>query len=287
MTSNRGETKSNFLSLYLKGSLQMGNIQTLFENSLNVQFPFGLVHVGQTGMVLSPFGCLISSKDYRQLYAQCRPGDLVRFKQGKLYFYTQKGVFKIELDTFEEVDLSIPKVELSTAALKDNLLYQVFEETFFSLSIETGLPLTDTIKDGLQALTEPKVKEKLLSDETVIRLLIGRGIGLTPSGDDILIGYTFARVLFQRTDEWQEKIASALKEKKTTAISVAYFAALLNGYINENFLSLAQLFTENDRENIQNKIQELKRFGHTSGTDTLYGFALGLRYIKRNGEINE
>lgn len=284
MISNRGETKSNFLSLYLKDSLQMGSIQTLFENSLNVQFPFGLVHVGQTGMVLSPFGCLINSKDYRQLYAQCRPGDLVRFKQGKLYFYTQKDVFKIELDTFEEVDLSIPKVELSTAALKDNLLYQVFEEKFFSLSIETGLPLTGTIKKGLQALTESQVEKKILSDEKVIRLLIGRGIGLTPSGDDILIGYTFARVLFQQADEWQEKIAWALKEKKTTAISEAYFAALLNGYINENFLSLVQLFTEKDQEKIQNKIQDLKRFGHTSGTDTLYGFALGLRYVQKETE---
>lgn len=284
MTHDRGETKSNFLSLYLKDSLQMGSVHTLFENSLNIQFPFGLVHVGQIGMALSPFGCLIHSRKYRQLYNHCHPGDLVRFKQGKLVFYTQKDVFKIDLDTFAEVDLSIPKLELTAASLEGNILYQVFEETFFSLSIETGLPLTDTIREGLQSLAEPDLDKKRVADEKMIRLLIGRGIGLTPSGDDILIGYTFARVLFQEADNWQEKVASALKEKKTTAISEAYFAALLNGYINENFLSLAQMFTEQDREKIANTIQELKHFGHTSGTDTLYGFALGLKYIQKRSD---
>lgn len=285
MTRNERETKSNFLSLYLKDSLQMGKIHTLFENSLNIEFPFGLVHVGQTGMPLSPFGCLIAPEDYHELFIQCQPGDLVRSKQGKLYFYTQKKVIKVDLGTFEEVDLSIPKLNLSAAELEDNLLYQVVAEVFFSLSIETGLPLTDTIKKGLQILARPDSVNEQLTDETIIRLLIGRGIGLTPSGDDILIGYTFARVLFQEAAEWQKEVALALKEKKTTAISEAYFTALLNGYINENFLYLAQLFTEKDREKIEETINNLKQFGHTSGTDTLYGFALGLQYVqKRRGK---
>lgn len=284
MASIKGETKSSFLSLYLTKPLQMGHIHTLFDNSLNVQFPSGLVHVGQIGMVLSPFGCLIKPEDYQQLHDQCRPGDLVRFKQGKLYFYTQKAVFTVALDDFEAVDLSIPRLSLSASDLKTNVLYQIFEANSFSLSIETGLPLTDTIKEGIRSLAEPQKEKKNISDDEIIRLLIGRGIGLTPSGDDILIGYTFARMLFQKADQWQEKVAAALQEKKTTAISEAYFAALLNGYINENFLHLVQLFAENDPEKIQQAIQQLKRFGHTSGTDTLYGFALGLQYVQKETE---
>ncbi|MBM6615220.1 DUF2877 domain-containing protein [Desemzia sp. RIT804] len=281
MSAIKRETKSNFLSLYFKNSLQMGSIHTLFENSLNVQFPFGLIHIGQIGMPLSPFGCLISTKEYRQLHDQCQPGDLVRYKQGNLYFYTQKNVIKVELDIFEEVDLSIPELKPLSSKLEKSVFYQVFVETLFSLSVETGLPLNDTIKEGLKILAEPNRNEKRLSDEDIIGILIGRGIGLTPSGDDILIGYTFARMLFQEADEWKEKVAAALQEKKTTAISEAYFSALLKGYINENFLYLAQLVTETDRKKILDTIQRLKRFGHTSGTDTLYGFALGLHYVQK------
>ena len=133
-------------------------------------------------------------------------------------------------------------------------------------------------------MTDPQLKAKELKDEEIIRLLIGRGIGLTPSGDDILIGYTFARVLFQKKEEWQSKLADTLQKVKTTAISEAYFNALLHGSINENFLHLARLFAEKDREKINDELQNLKRFGHTSGTDTLYGFTLGLQYVQREME---
>ncbi|MER2180431.1 MAG: DUF2877 domain-containing protein [Desemzia incerta] len=281
MNAIQRETKSNFLSLYFKDSLQMGSIHTLFENSMNVQFPFGLLHIGQIGMPLSPFGCLISTQLYRQLHEQCRPGDLVRFKQGKLYFYTQKDIIDIDFHTFEEVDLSVPEFDLRSVDLEKTVFYQVFKEAMFSLSIETGLPLNDAIKDGLKSLAEPDKGKKSLADEDMMRMLIGRGIGLTPSGDDILIGYTFARMLFQEAAGWKEKVSAALKEKKTTAVSEAYFKALLKGYVNENFLYLAQLVTEKDREKIADTIQSLKRFGHTSGTDTLYGFALGLQYVQK------
>ena len=284
MIRNKRETKSNFLSLYLKESLQLGKVHSIFENSLNIQFPVGLVHVGQIGMPLSPFGCLIEPKDFQKIHDQCQLGDIVRFKQGQLFLYTQKEVIKIALDQFEMRDLTIPKLEITAQELKENLLYQMLEEAIFSLSIETGLPLNETIKKGLQSLTDPQLKAKELKDEEIIRLLIGRGIGLTPSGDDILIGYTFARVLFQKKEEWQSKLADTLQKVKTTAISEAYFNALLHGSINENFLHLARLFAEKDREKINDELQNLKRFGHTSGTDTLYGFTLGLQYVQREME---
>lgn len=284
MIRNQRETKSNFLSLYLQGPLQLGKVHTIFGNSLNIQFPVGLVHIGQTGMALSPFGCLIEPKDFQRIHALSQLGDIVRFKQGQLFLYTQDEVIKIALNQFEVIDLTIPKIELSAQDLKGNLLYYLLEEAFFSLSIETGLPLNETIKEGLQSLSEPHMKDKKLTDEEIIRLLIGRGIGLTPSGDDILIGYTFARVLFQKADNWKSKLAEVLQEIKTTAISEAYFNALLHGSINENFLHLAQLFYEHDRKKISNELQKLKQFGHTSGTDTLYGFALGLQYIQRETE---
>ncbi|WP_407390579.1 DUF2877 domain-containing protein [Carnobacterium jeotgali] len=284
MIRNKRETKSNFLSLYLKECLQLGKVHSIFENSLNIQFPVGLVHVGQIGMPLSPFGCLIEPKDFQKIHDQCQLGDIVRFKQGQLFLYTQKEVIKIALDQFEMRDLTIPKLEITAQELKENLLYQMLEEAIFSLSIETGLPLNETIKKGLQSLTDPQLKAKELKDEEIIRLLIGRGIGLTPSGDDILIGYTFARVLFQKKEEWQSKLADTLQKVKTTAISEAYFNALLHGSINENFLHLARLFAEKDREKINDELQNLKRFGHTSGTDTLYGFTLGLQYVQREME---
>jgi len=284
MLRDKRETKSNFLSLFLKEPLLLGKMHTIFENSLNIKFPIGLVHIGKVGMALSSFGCVIEPEDFQKIHDHSQVGDIVRFKNGEMFLYTQKEVIKIAFDQFVTKDLTIPRLELSAQELKGNLLYQLLEETFASLSLEIGLPVNDAISKGLCSLSEPYLQEKDSIDKKIIRLLIGRGIGLTPSGDDILIGYTFARMLFQKADGWQQKVANALQEVKTTAISEAYFNALLHEIINENFLHLVQLFDEKDRNKINNELQVLKRFGHTSGTDTLYGFTIGLQYVQKEME---
>ena len=62
-------------------------------------------------------------------------------------------------------------------------------------------------------------------------------------------------------------------------ISVAYLSALLQGYASEPCIRLVKLLDDGETEQIKNTVKEVMSFGHTSGSDTLFGFLLGLSFL--------
>ena len=130
-----------------------------------------------------------------------------------------------------------------------------------------------------------EVLEKVSSfdeEQTIetISYLIGRGDGLTPSGDDILLGYTMVRQVFIPIDSFIDLLFQELKKTNTTAISQAYYDGLFAGYVNSLFHTLLSLIDSDSNEVIKNLISLITRYGHTSGYDTLYGCYLGLKSLK-------
>ena len=66
--------------------------------------------------------------------------------------------------------------------------------------------------------------------QQVTAYLIGRGKGLTPSGDDLLVAY---QAMFYAFDQPAEKLATALAVPlSTTDVSKAYISASIKGYVN-------------------------------------------------------
>jgi hypothetical protein len=109
--------------------------------------------------------------------------------------------------------------------------------------------------------------------------LIGMGPGLTPSGDDYLIGLLAALTMFrpQALPSLSESMLQHLHSGPvTTDISNHYLKAACNGQFVEWFITFYKNFvTQKDWKSSLNLIAQM---GHSSGTDTLLGFQAGILY---------
>lgn len=117
---------------------------------------------------------------------------------------------------------------------------------------------------------------------TSIRPLIGLGPGLTPSGDDFLVGYLAglwctagnhpSRVRFLKT------LGSELSEaaRNTNDISYAHLRSATKGHTSEPIATLAQrLKQDHHLSGVRAATQAALQIGHTSGSDGVLGLLLG------------
>lgn len=110
--------------------------------------------------------------------------------------------------------------------------------------------------------------------------LIGLGPGLTPSGDDLLLGF-FATHRIWASALWQMIIDSRLNASlqasagRTHIISSALLRAALQGMFAEIIYDLFESLS-GPPEKTTAQADKLLRIGHTSGTDLLTGIILGL-----------
>lgn len=106
--------------------------------------------------------------------------------------------------------------------------------------------------------------------------MIGLGIGLTPSGDDYLVG--LSAILFIRGhpgEKYRAAFYSALQagRQNTTALSAITLQAALERRYRENMTEfITCIVTGSERFSIQ-AIANIKRIGSSSGCDMLYGMA--------------
>jgi Protein of unknown function (DUF2877) len=110
--------------------------------------------------------------------------------------------------------------------------------------------------------------------------LIGLGPGLTPSGDDLLIGFlathrVWYSALWQMIADSRLNASLRAAARRTHILSSALLLSALHGTFAEIIYELfeALLFYP---EKAQDKADELLRVGHTSGADLLTGVILGL-----------
>ena len=279
LKQNRG-AKSNLLPLYLK-NYSVGKVHSKFNKGLNVQVDDALIYIGCSGTPLSVFGLTIEEEKLKEILNSVRIHDIVVNKDDKLIFYSIDGTITIYYKELEVVDLKIPKIKSRIKEILDTRLYQYLETIHFEEVI--GINLDEKTSEHVDLLLNSD-KADMNVNVRIIKFFTGRGKGLTPSGDDILIGFTLALMMFGKFNSWRKDLESNVTRDKTTMISVAYLSALLQGYTSEHFIRLVKLIDDVDVENIEKTIKEIQLFGHTSGNDTLFGFLLGLKFLTTQWE---
>lgn len=110
----------------------------------------------------------------------------------------------------------------------------------------------------------------------VAREIAGRGPGLTPSGDDLLVGIMLGTSVLpsvagvRRVQHVRDVLASAAMPR-TTRISGAYLDAARHGWASEPWHTLVRALP-GPPEPIRCAVRRLLQIGETSGADTLTGF---------------
>lgn len=270
------EAKSNFLSLSIPEGRHMGKVHSVFRNSFNIELNGQLINISRIGMSLSAHGCVIDSEQMEMILKSIRPGDIVRLNNSVYSIYTKQLTINVDTSKFTEVDLSIPDLSDQYIDIEKTSVYQALK--MISLENEIGLEIDERTQVNLNCL------ERLHRCETpqlnnAVNFLIGRGKGLTPSGDDLLVGYALTRKVVLRDSHIETVMKACLNDRRTTDISEAYYKAYLEGFVSSHLRQLMELLESLQLEEAKKLIYAIGQYGHTSGYDSLYGCYLGLESI--------
>lgn len=118
--------------------------------------------------------------------------------------------------------------------------------------------------------------------------IVGLGLGLTPSGDDVLVGFLASHKILS-SDFWKTLDSSNLNNtliqiavRKTTPVASEFLRYALNGIFSETLYHVFETLPIESFQKVDTfSIQEFLNWGHTSGTDTLVGVILGLSTISQ------
>ncbi|WP_104087990.1 DUF2877 domain-containing protein [Cryobacterium sp. N19] len=118
--------------------------------------------------------------------------------------------------------------------------------------------------------------------DVVVGRLIGAGEGLTPSGDDVLVGLLAALTRGGQT-AGSTAIVSRIAESvlrnthRTTSISAHYLRLATRGSFSEPLTNLVDsVFTGSSVDDVHARTREVLSVGASSGADALRGVLLGL-----------
>ena len=105
-------------------------------------------------------------------------------------------------------------------------------------------------------------------DELSVKGLLGLGVGLTPSGDDYLLGYMAVSPIKIRN-----QLASFISDNlvKTTQVSRLYLEEAIDGKFAEPIRNLCQAISSSDATLVESATTELLAHGATSGQDIITG----------------
>lgn len=249
-----------------------GSVHSVFATSFNVELGGRLVHVGRAGDAFSCTGFSVEDDSMPGLLSGLAAGGVVTMREGTLRLYKRAGVAAIDLRRADVVSCELrAMLDASAAAWAAERLGEL------PLDKLVGLDLANPrCTESLRSLASPDSEEREFS--AALSFLVGRGAGLTPSGDDVLLGYACARAACGNPGPSAEALA-ALVRGRTTDVSVSYFEALAAGLVNPVYLDVLRAAARHDRVGFDRAVRDVLAIGHTSGADALCGLALGFSYV--------
>ncbi len=137
---------------------------------------------------------------------------------------------------------------------------------------------------GILGVARPMLAELVVALETgdrrlaaeVATRLIGLGAGLTPSGDDVLVGVEAALHAVARPSAGFLALAMSDVEERTTELAATLLRHAAAGEFAERLHTLLAALLGSDDETIPAAIDRAVAWGATSGTDCLLGVLIGL-----------
>lgn len=275
------------------GQRSSGAVHSVFSSSLNVALDGFLLHVGSSEAPLSCLGATVPACEMAELLAVAEPGDRALYRNGTLRIYNRSRVSFLTLDPAPVRPMGVKALE---TVLPDNFVASLRRELHaLDLVRHIGLPWSDRSRDAVNELVRfsalcrrvgerggsprdaTSLKAVVCAMRGAVAYLVGRGLGLTPSGDDVLMGFGTALRFLHREDvsNVEQVFFNAVSEeipRKTTAVSEAYYQALTGGYANEDYLELLEVIRSRNASALRGALLRVLELGHTSGADSLLGF---------------
>lgn len=232
-------------------SEQSFKFHSSFRNGINFEYNENLLFIGNR---LVPFGIRVPETmfDWRVFdeFTQCK------ITPTYINIYNSKASILINLQEVRGVSCSLANSNISKE------LCELLEEKLEAIELDNGFNMKPSEFGNSARLHYFSLKD-----------LVGRGIGLTPSGDDIIIGYAFGCILTNGNTD-QIKFLDEIDVSSTTRVSREYFKYVKQSLFSIELVNLVESLK--GKRKIDHSIQEIINIGSTSGIDTLTGILLRL-----------
>ncbi|MED3549878.1 DUF2877 domain-containing protein [Cytobacillus praedii] len=273
----------------------IGSVHSLFQNGLNIRMGGRLFFIGTDKNGKLPFGIHLQKDAIQRLLSSIQAPAAVHwdndskeliFEDSNIRVNFQKGTPFSNIVPFTKNDRSTQYLETFIKALAIE-----GEQTGLDLDIEQFLLeylRMQKEKYSASANEVYRLMDALSSHDSsevdrVLRYFLGRGRGLTPSGDDHLVGllaiHTISGIcspLFLQTIQ-----DILLNESVTTDIGREYLLYALKGEFSSTIVNILNCLAEKDRqEEAEKHVLHLLTVGHSSGIDTAFGLLIGLLTMK-------
>jgi hypothetical protein len=149
-----------------------------------------------------------------------------------------------------------------------------------SFELRAAIPVVASVADWLQRALELDARELPPGG---ITKLVGLGPGLTPSGDDFLVGMLVVLSLVGRLDLVAAvgQVIRPVLAEGTGPISCLHLAAALDGESSERLHAMVNAVLAGDHDVLNSRLVSISQVGHCSGWDTLAGVVTVLRVLAR------
>lgn len=274
-----------------------GSVHSVFQNGVNFRMGERLFFVGTTKNGQLPFGIHMSSLAVQKVLETIRKDSLVVWHSARQQLVIDNGLLTICLANAASFHWQVSKQVFSEETQLDNLTMLVTsllnEPRTTGLEVDIDDFLTVYLGgSGISKRTDEHVctllnvlgSNDLEIIETELRFFLGRGQGLTPSGDDHLVGLLAIHAAIDILSHSFMEVLTTLvkKERLTTDIGREYLIYAMEKKFSSNVVELASALTQEiDINMLKPLLSELLDMGHSSGIDTVFGMLLGLLALRR------
>ncbi|MGY0411664.1 DUF2877 domain-containing protein [Staphylococcus xylosus] len=237
------------------GQQQTSYVHSIFEKGFNiVNDDQKLIFIGSDENGTFPFGVTVDHQTKKQLLENIAVNQPIKITANAIFITDNCQL------VWRNQEVHASKVELNS----NSFLWPMLHENI------TTYDFSEYNKGDFSYLKMQSIMETLKQedDKTVkssLRYLIGRGQGLTPSGDDILTGMLFVHFMKPFIfDKNLEIIQELIQEQLTTIVATAFLDSALKELFSSKILVLQHQPTVYH-------MNQLLEIGSSSGKDTLYG----------------
>lgn len=264
-------------------SLGWFGLHSVFEHSLNLVYspeagkvqpetPI-LLTLTHQGADLQPYLIVLRDADF----FMCKDLMLQHMKMGSMDVGSIRNTSAALTSSF--LHISLPENKQWHAK---NLIPQTFSETQQILVADFLRNQIAQIQPAIwhhayQQIVKLFHRYQAANDVCALEAMLGMGIGLTPSGDDFLMGFfaaLHANHKVKEVDLMQYLVGKS--HQATTVISQHFLQNAMEGYFSQALIEFNQLDQSTNAEQFLQKLMKMVQKGATSGLDTALGYFSGI-----------
>ena len=267
-----------------------GRVRGLFHRACNVRLDDGrLITLLASDLSDVPQGVRLNTPPGFAFDAlPLEPGQAVACRAGVIRF--SGSAVSIDLRTAQVwradlsavwVDMAVPRVRSAWHVAWTELHHRSADG--LSLIRQQKFLPADTAGQAVDALLNASRWLDATGACAAAEALIGLGLGLTPSGDDFLVGYLAGLQCGTGKERPREKFTSVFSAgvvrfaRRTTEVSRAYLEHAAQGRVSRVLFDLARAIGQSESQaHTQRAARAALQVGSTSGADSVLGLLLGL-----------